>query len=393
MRRRPRAWWATHRVKPNRASIATTTELSVMYNSLRTLLFHLDAETSHDLSLAVLRTTARSPILCRLLNRLTSSRLAHALPPTVAMGLSFPNPLGLAAGFDKHAVAGNALGALGFGFVEFGTVTPQPQPGNPRPRLFRLPQQQAMINRFGFNSVGLARFNANMNANTTRERAHFIKGVNISKNSATPLDQSIVDYVTALHSVYAVADYVALNISSPNSENLRALQQDERLSPLLATLHNERKKLAEQHGRWLPLVVKIAPDLTRAQLIGIAHLVQKHQINGIIATNSTIARPKVQTDPLARQPGGLSGRPLRAMATETIAILRDHLPAEVTIIGVGGIDDGTTALEKLHAGAQLIQIYTGLIYQGPRLISDILTTLVAQHSRLSVGTRGLGSIG
>ncbi len=334
-----------------------------MYPLIRSLLFRLDPETSHDLALQLLALTAR-------FSSVGQSRQTKSMPDrsVQVMGIHFRNAIGLAAGLDKQGTAREIFRKLGFGFVEIGTVTPKPQPGNAKPRLFRLVEHQALINRMGFNSVGLEQFKKNLE----KTPDNIVTGINIGKNATTPLHKSTDDYLTCLREVYALADYITINISSPNTEGLRKLQDGELLDTMLATLNRSREELADKFGKRKPLVVKIAPDLIVSQVNTIAALIRTHSIDGVIATNTTTSRHGVESHPLATQPGGLSGMPLRESSTRTIKLLHDNLQDEIPIIGVGGIHNPETALEKLEAGARLIQIYTGLIYSGPALIKQIL---------------------
>ena len=340
-----------------------------MYPTLRRLLFTLEPETAHRIALGVLAKASCSKALCALLNQ--RSRAGLAAPPHEVMGIEFPNSVGLAAGLDKQGTACNALHALGFGWVELGTVTPLPQPGNPRPRMFRLPEHRAIINRMGFNSDGLARFLENIAAVDRR----IIKGINLGKNAATPLAQAMDDYLIGLEAVYTHADYVAINISSPNTRNLRDLQQEDALAPLLGGINRKRMALADATGRRVPLVLKIAPDLDGDAIDHIAALARKHCIDGIAATNTTPTRSGVENHALAVEPGGLSGPPLASLSTATIHRLFGNLQGEIPIIGIGGIDSVDSAVEKFQAGAELVQLYTGFIYHGPKLIREIIKHL------------------
>jgi dihydroorotate dehydrogenase len=297
-----------------------------------------------------------------------TGRITH---PVTVMGIKFPNPVGLAAGLDKQAAACNALHELGFGWLELGTVTPLPQPGNPKPRMFRLEQHEALINRLGFNSIGLHRFVENLK----RVNPDIIKGINIGKNAATPLNNAIDDYLIGLRGAYDFADYVTINISSPNTRHLRELQQDQALNQLLFSLNQERQKLADSTGRYVPLVVKIAPDLSPHQIDDIATLLRQNSIDGVAATNTTVSRDPVAGHALSGEVGGLSGAPLRDAATKVITALYQNLQDEIPIIGIGGIHNADSAVEKFDAGAKLIQLYTGLIYRGPALVGEILRTL------------------
>ena len=347
-----------------------------MYPLLRRILFALPPETAHRVVLGALGCASRSKALCALLDNRhladggTAGVDGVSLPHTV-MGLDFPNPVGLAAGLDKQGNACNALHALGFGWIELGTVTPLPQPGNPRPRLFRLTEHGAIINRMGFNSGGLARFLKNIEG---ADRC-IIKGINIGKNAATALDHAAHDYLAGLEAVHAHADYVAINISSPNTQNLRDLHQADALDPLLRKINRKRMALADASGRRVPLVLKIAPDLDGAAIDQVAELARKHQVDGLAATNTTLARDGVERHALAAEVGGLSGPPLAPLSTATIRRLFSNLQGEIPVIGIGGIHSADSALEKFRAGADLVQVYTGFIYHGPKLIREIIEGL------------------
>jgi dihydroorotate dehydrogenase len=282
------------------------------------------------------------------------------------MGLSFPNPVGLAAGLDKNGDCINGLAALGFGFIEIGTITPRPQPGNPRPRLFRLPEAKAIINRMGFNNHGVDVLVANV------ERANFngVLGINIGKNADTPIEKAADDYLICLRKVYAHASYVTVNISSPNTKNLRQLQSGDELDALLTQLKSEQDNLAQQHGKYVPLTLKIAPDLDTEQIKQIASLLIKHRIDGVIATNTTLSRDGVEGLVHGNEMGGLSGTPVKDKSTAVIRALSTELGGALPIIGVGGILSGADAVEKMHAGASLVQIYSGLIYRGQSLVTE-----------------------
>ncbi|MCX7742391.1 MAG: quinone-dependent dihydroorotate dehydrogenase, partial [Tepidimonas sp.] len=323
------------------------------YAALRTALFSLDPEQAHDLTLSWLQRLQSTPLL-----RLMAG--ARVDDPLELAGLRLPNRVGLAAGLDKNARCIDAWAALGFGFVEVGTVTPQPQPGNPRPRLFRLPQAQALINRFGFNNEGLQAFLAHVRASRVRQRHEpaLVLGLNIGKNATTPIERAVDDYLVGLRGVYPWADYVAVNISSPNTANLRQLQSDDALEQLLAALASERAALAHAHGARKPIFVKIAPDLDEPQIAAIAQALRRHGIDGVIATNTTLARDAVRHLPHGEEAGGLSGAPLRAASNRVIAALRRELGPGYPIIGVGGILSAEDALAKLEAGADAVQIYT-----------------------------------
>ena len=340
----------------------------VPYALARRFLFSLDPETAHELTLHALAGTQGTPFQL-------AYKMSRVEDPINLAGLTFPNRVGLAAGLDKNARCIDALAAIGFGFVEVGTVTPLPQSGNPKPRMFRLPQQQALINRLGFNNEGLDAFIANVKRSALyQERQSRAKpmllGLNIGKNAATPIERATDDYLIALNGVYPYADYVAINISSPNTKNLRSLQSDEALDGLLGALAKRREALARQHGKRTPLFVKIAPDLDQAQINGIATALRRHGMDGVIATNTTLARDAVQGLAHADEAGGLSGAPLLVQSNRVITQLRAALGAGFPIIGVGGIMSAQDAVSKIRAGADLVQIYTGLIYQGPALVTD-----------------------
>jgi dihydroorotate dehydrogenase len=282
------------------------------------------------------------------------------------MGLEFKNPVGLAAGLDKDAAHIDALARLGFGFIEVGTVTPRPQPGNPRPRLFRLVERDALINRFGFNNVGVDEFLRNV----ARARWRGVLGINIGKNADTPEERAIEDYAIGFEKVYAAASYVTVNISSPNTKNLRDLQQHEQLNGLLQRLSSMREKLQDRHGKRTPLALKIAPDLDEPQIQAIADAVRRHGIDAVIATNTSVSRAGVEGTRHAEEAGGLSGAPIRQRATEVLKKMNSYLKGETALIGVGGIRRGADAAEKMRAGASLVQLYTGLIYRGPDLVAE-----------------------
>jgi dihydroorotate dehydrogenase len=293
----------------------------------------------------------------------------RALAPTKLMGLSLRNPVGLAAGLDKNGAHIDAMGNLGFGFIEVGTVTPRAQSGNPKPRMFRLPEAQALINRLGFNNLGLDAFLSNVQRSTWRQQGGIL-GLNIGKNADTPIERAADDYLIGLEGVYPHADYITVNISSPNTKNLRALQGEHELDQLLAQLQQKREALADQHGKRVPLVVKIAPDLTEEEIDTIAEVLPRRGIDGVIATNTTLSREAVTGLKHAEEMGGLSGAPLHARSLEVIARLRQRLSPEFAIIGVGGIMSGKQAVEKIQAGANAVQLYTGLIYRGPALVGE-----------------------
>ncbi len=336
----------------------------VPYALTRPFLFGLDPEKAHDLTLHSLALLQNTPAQC------LWSQTRVSDPVTVA-GLKFPNRIGLGAGLDKNGRCIDGLGAMGFGHIEVGTVTPKPQPGNPQPRMFRLPPAQALINRMGFNNEGLDAFVANVQRAHSFRAAGGILGLNIGKNAATPIERAVDDYLVALAGVYPHADYVAVNISSPNTKNLRALQSDEALDALLSALQARRQKLAAQHGKRVPMFVKIAPDLDEAQVAVIAATLRHNGIDGVIATNTTVARDAVQGLAHAEETGGLSGAPLREASNRVVKLLRTALGPGYPIIGVGGVMSGADAKAKLAAGADLVQIYTGLIYGGPALVPAV----------------------
>ena len=339
------------------------------YRLLRPLLFRLPAETSHRLTFTLLGFFYRLPGAGALMRTLFVRRLP-ALPVSV-MGLRFSNPVGLAAGLDKNAEHIRPLSDFGFGFLEVGTVTPRPQPGNPGPRMFRLTRHAAIINRMGFNNVGVYRLITNL----VPQGKPCPIGINIGKNRDTPVERAVEDYLSALQAVYGHADYVAVNISSPNTAGLRDLQNEENLDSLLRALKAEQASLAEKHGRYVPIALKIAPGLDDTQIAAIARRVLEHRFDAVIATNTTITRPGLTEEPLAAQTGGLSGRPLKPLSTEIIRKLYAPLQGKVPIIGVGGIENADDAWEKLVAGADLIQVYTGLIYEGPCIVQAIVRGL------------------
>lgn len=335
-----------------------------MYTLLRPLLFTLDAESAHHLTLEALRLAARSGALRSCITTATTA-------PRRVMGIEFPNPVGLAAGLDKNGDYIDALAALGFGFLEIGTVTPRPQPGNPRPRMFRLPAAQAVINRMGFNNNGVDA----LLANVRRTRYRGVLGINIGKNFDTPIERAADDYLICLRKVYTSASYITVNISSPNTKNLRQLQQSDELGLLLGALKDERARLADTHGKRVPLALKIAPDLDQTQVAAIADLLVEHGIDAVIATNTTLARDAVVHLPHGAEAGGLSGAPLTARAQAVTAQLAAKLAGAVPVIGVGGIMNGTDAAARIAAGASLVQVYTGLVYAGPALVSDCVNAI------------------
>jgi dihydroorotate dehydrogenase len=330
-----------------------------LYPFARHLLFALDPETAHDITFAGLDRAARLGI---------ASAAAPRVPddPVEVMGIAFRNRVGLAAGLDKDGAHIDGLATFGFGFIEVGTVTPRPQPGNPRPRMFRLPRRHALINRLGFNNEGVDA----LLRNVERARYRGVLGINIGKNFDTPNERADEDYVACLRAVYASAHYVAVNISSPNTRGLRDLQAEDALAALLKRLKSEQRALAQKHGRYVPLAIKIAPDLADEAVRGIARVLVAHGMDAVIATNTTLARDAVAGLPHAEETGGLSGAPLFARATEVVRVLADALDGAMPIIGVGGIDAGEHAAAKIEAGAALVQVYTGLIYRGPGLVAE-----------------------
>ena len=340
------------------------------YALLRPLLFALDPERAHHLTLKALdRTHALG--LTSLVVPGVSRRNGQ---PVRAMGIDFPNGVGLAAGMDKNGAHIDALAALGFGFIEIGTTTPRPQPGNPKPRIFRIPEASALINRLGLNNHGVDALLRNV------ERSRFVRGggklgINIGKNFDTPNERAADDYLTCLSKVYPKASYVTVNISSPNTKSLRELQEADALTALLSALKREQAKLADIHGRLVPMAVKIAPDLTREQVEAIAKVVLELRFEAIIATNTTIARDAVMGLRHATEAGGLSGAPLRTASTQVVRWLAEAVRGEVPIIGVGGILSGTDAREKIDAGASLVQFYTGMVYRGPELVAECINAL------------------
>ena len=329
------------------------------YCLVKPFVLALDPETAHELSIAGLRT----------LGAIAPGGRPYPDTPVTVMGLSFPNRIGLAAGLDKNGEAIDALAGWGFGFIEVGTVTPRPQPGNPKPRMFRLPRVEGIINRMGFNNHGIDALVANVKA--TKYRG--ILGINIGKNADTPIERAADDYLIGLEKAYPHASYITVNISSPNTKNLRALQGESELDALLGTLKARQTALAQQHGKHVPLALKIAPDLDDVQITTIADALRRHRIDGVIATNTTLDRSRVAGQPHADEAGGLSGAPLFEASTVVLRKLATALAGEVPIIAAGGVVDGTKAKAKLDAGAQLVQIYSGLIYRGPGLVKDCVT--------------------
>ena len=345
-----------------------------LYPLLRRLLFALNEEHAHRLTMGFFNALGRVHPINVYAHDAWRGPLMQC--PIKVMGIDFPNPVGLAAGLDKDARAVDGLAALGFGFIEVGTVTPLPQAGNPHPRLFRLSEHGALINRNGFNSAGLGAFLSNL----ARHRQTVRIGINLGKNAVTPIRQAADDYLTGLRAVYRAADYVSINISSPNTTNLRSLEKPLSLDPLLRRLTLERSRLSDLHGRYVPLAVKLSPDLDSADMPAITTSLLQNKVDAVIATNTTIARPEsIQSHFHAKEAGGLSGKPLFDASTEVVVNLHHHLQGEIPIIAAGGIFSGDDAWRKLAAGASLIQIYTGFIYRGPRLIRDIIEKIHRQQ--------------
>lgn len=337
-----------------------------MYNLVRELLFKLSPETAHELSLDLIGAGGRLK-----LNTLVNPSLPRL--PVKVMGLEFPNPVGLAAGLDKDGVAINGLSQLGFGFVEIGTVTPRPQPGNPKPRLFRLPEAEAIINRMGFNNQGVDALLSRVQA----AKFDGILGINIGKNFDTPVAQADQDYLIGLERVYPYASYVTINVSSPNTPGLRNLQFGDALCTLLDALYAHREILESRHGRRVPLAIKIAPDMTDEEIVMVGNSIQQCGMDAVIATNTTLSRKGVLGLANADEAGGLSGAPVRDQSTHTVRVLAQTLGGALPIIAVGGITEGKHAAEKIQAGASLVQLYTGFIYKGPSLIRESLDAIAA----------------
>ena len=336
----------------------------IPYALTRPFLFGMDAEAAHELTMDMLARGQRTPLQWAWCNETVHD-------PVTLAGLTFPNRVGMAAGLDKNARCIDALGAMGFGFVEVGTVTPKAQPGNPKPRMFRLPEARALINRLGFNNEGLEAFLRNVQQAQFRKqnrRNPMLLGLNIGKNATTPIENATSDYLTCLEGVYPHADYVTVNISSPNTQNLRALQSDAALDALLSAIAERREALATRHAKRVPVFVKIAPDLDEAQVAVIAATLQRHGMDGVIATNTTISRAAVQGMRHSEETGGLSGAPVLEASNQVIRQLRAALGSRFPIIGVGGVMSAEDAVSKIRAGADVVQIYTGLIYEGPALV-------------------------
>ncbi|MGB3392030.1 MAG: quinone-dependent dihydroorotate dehydrogenase [Stenotrophomonas sp.] len=346
-----------------------------MYQIARPFLFTLDAERAHGLGLAALELAWRTGTTSLLAGK------AEALP-TKLLGLEFPNPVGLAAGLDKNGEHIDALFALGFGFVEIGTITPRPQAGNPKPRLFRLPHHGAIINRMGFNNAGVEVLVKNVERSRRRSGP---LGINIGKNKDTPNEEALSDYLHCMERVYPLADYITINISSPNTAGLRELQEEQALRRLIAGLREAQERLAGVHGRRVPMLVKVAPDLSDSDIDAAARVLAELEVDGVIATNTTIARDGVEGHPHANQAGGLSGTPLMPQSTFVLRRLRARLPERIPLVGVGGIQSGADAVAKMAAGASLVQCYSGLIYRGPVLVGECVEAIRRRREAPSRG--------
>lgn len=341
-----------------------------MYDLLRSLMFKLPAETSHDLALDMIGAAGRLRL---------ADKLVRPVPaqPVEVMGLTFDNPVGLAAGLDKNAIAVDGLAAMGFGFVEVGTVTPRPQPGNPKPRLFRLAEHEAIINRFGFNNLGVDAMLDRLAA--TRYRG--VLGVNIGKNAVTPVENAVDDYLYCMRKVYSCASYITVNLSSPNTPGLRTLQYGDALKQLLAQIKTCQLELSDQQGRYVPIAIKIAPDMTPEEVQLVAGTLLEQGMDAVIATNTTLDRTAVADSPFADESGGLSGAPLTDVSTEVVRLLAGELKGRMPIIGVGGIFSGTDAADKMAAGASLVQLYSGFIYRGPVLVRECAEAIATMPGR------------
>jgi dihydroorotate dehydrogenase len=347
-----------------------------MYGLARSLLFRLDPERAHGLTLAALERAHRAGLEARLVQ-------APAPLPTRLLGLTFPNPVGLAAGMDKNGAHVDALLGLGFGFVEVGTVTPRPQPGNPRPRMFRLPRHRALVNRLGFNNDGVDALVRNV---SRARRKGGLLGINIGRNKDTPNDFAEGDYLSCMERVYPLADYITVNISSPNTAGLRELQEEQALRRLVGTLREAQERLGAQHGKRVPMLVKIAPDLSDDDIEAAGRVLGDLQVDGVVATNTTVSRIAVQDAPRSKETGGLSGAPLMDKSTAVLRMLRTRLPEHIPLIGVGGIMAGADAAKKMAAGASLVQLYTGLVYRGPVLIGECVDAMRRRKEAPSRGT-------
>ena len=333
----------------------------MLYSLARPLLFSLAPERAHELTLSLLKSTHKMGLM----------RQSVALKPVTCMGIEFPNPVGLAAGLDKNGAYIDALASQGFGFIEIGTITPLPQAGNPEPRLFRLPKAKAIINRMGFNNDGVDQLVENVKASKFKG----ILGINIGKNAATPVEKAVDDYLICLEKVYNYASYITVNISSPNTQNLRSLQSGDALTELLETLKKRQLELAEENQHYVPLVLKVAPDLESEDIQFIAQQLLTFKLDGLIVTNTTLSREGVENLPHGDEAGGLSGAPVFAKSTACLATFAEALKGQIPLIGVGGILSGQDALAKKNAGASLVQVYSGLIYTGPNLIKDCVDAL------------------
>ncbi len=349
-----------------------------MYSLARPFLFSLDAERAHGMGLAALDTAYRVGTTPLLVPR-------TAPLPTTVFGLQFPNPVGLAAGLDKNGEHVDALFALGFGSVEIGTITPRPQSGNPRPRLFRLPGHRAIINRMGFNNDGVDALVRNVERARNRRG---VLGINIGKNKDTPNEQALDDYLACLDKVFPLADYITVNISSPNTAGLRELQEENALRQLIGGLRERQEQLSGQHGRRVPMLVKVAPDLNERDIDAAARVLAEVQVDGVIATNTTIDRSAIAGDRLASEAGGLSGAPLLQQSTLVLRRLRARLPESMPLVGVGGIVSGADAVAKMAAGAALVQCYSGLVFRGPVLVSECVEAIRRRREAPSRGAVG-----
>ncbi|MDO6446032.1 quinone-dependent dihydroorotate dehydrogenase [Colwellia sp. 1_MG-2023] len=336
----------------------------MFYSAIRKVFFQFDPETIHELTIKSLKTTGATPLNFPYKQTIASK-------PKQVMGIHFPNPCGLAAGLDKNGECIRAFDDMGFGFIEIGTVTPRPQPGNDKPRIFRLPEADAVINRMGFNNKGVDY----LVSQVRKAKFKGILGINIGKNKDTPDENAKDDYIYCMRKVYNFATYITVNISSPNTPGLRSLQYGEALNELLSALKEEQTSLAQQYDKYVPIAVKIAPDLTEPEILSIAECLIANNIDGVIATNTTLSREGVENLEFGQEQGGLSGQPVKDKSTEVIKFLAKALDDKLPIIGVGGIASGADAKEKVAAGAALVQIYTGFIYQGPELIKDIVRAL------------------
>jgi len=341
------------------------------YTGIRNLLFKLSPETSHELSLDMIGALGRLKLTGLFAAKVPSN-------PVTVMGVEFPNPVGLAAGLDKNADHIDGLAALGFGSIEVGTVTPRPQPGNPKPRLFRLPQAQAIINRMGFNNLGVDHLIEQVKAS----KFNGVLGINIGKNFDTPVEKATEDYLICLRKAYAYASYITVNISSPNTPGLRTLQFGDSMDELLAALKKEQKLLTEEHGKYVPMAIKIAPDMNDEEIKLVAGKLMSHEMDAVIATNTTLDKSLVEELPHGDEAGGLSGAPVTEQSTHVVKVLAEVLKGQLPIIAVGGIMDGASAAEKIAAGASLVQLYTGFIYRGPELIEEVADAVASEKLKI-----------